>query len=106
MSRNVYIKTYEMSFEDYYLWMNDKCYYDFYHELFISQEKYEERVRDIMLYEGYSEADAKRIMVDEERTMSFEEFREYVCDNGETPGDYEFVLGPRDHRILIIARYY
>lgn len=106
MGRNVYIKAYEMSFEDYYLWMNDKGYYDFYHELFISQEKYEEHIKDIMVHENYSEADARRIVFEEEITMSFEEFREYVCDNGEIPGDYEFVVGPHNHRILIIARYY
>lgn len=106
MGRNVYIKTYLMSFEVCTLWVNDKCYYDFYHKLFVSQEEYDKRVKDIMLYESYSEEDAKRIMLDEERTMSFDEFKEYICDNGETPGDYEFVDGPDDSMVLIIARYY
>lgn len=106
MGRNVYINTYEMSSEDFSLWIDGQGYYDFYHELFISQEKYEERVKDIMSYENYSEADARRIMFEEERTVSFEEFREYVCDSGDTPGNYEFVVGPHNHRILIIARYY
>lgn len=106
MGKNVYINTYEMSFEDYSRWIDGKGYYDFYHELFVTQEEYENRVRDIMLYENYSEADAKRIMLEEERTMSFDEFQEYICDNGETPGDYGFVLGPRDHQILVIAKYY
>lgn len=106
MGRNIYIKTYEMSFEDYTLWVDGKCFCDFYHELFISQEKYDEHVRDIMLYESYSEADARRIMFEEERTMSFDEFREYICDNGETPGDYKFVDGPDNSIVLIIARYF
>ena len=106
MGKNVYISTYEMSFEDYTQWIDGKGYYDFYHELFVTQEEYENRVKDIMLYENYSEADARRIMFEEERTVSFDEFQEYICDNGETPSDYEFVLGPRDHQILIIARYF
>lgn len=106
MGRNVYIIVYEMSFEDCSLWIDGKGYYDFYHELFVTQEEYDTRIRDIMLYENYSETDAKRIMFEEERTVSFDEFQEYICDNGDTPGNYEFVVGPHNHRILIIARYY
>jgi hypothetical protein len=106
MGRNVYIDTYEMSFEDYTLWIDGKGYYDFYHELFISQEKYEEHIKDIMLYENYSEADAKRVVLKEEITMSFDEFQEYICNNEETPGNYGFVTGSDNSVVLVIAGCY
>ena len=106
MGRNVYINTYEMSSEDFSLWIDGQGYYDFYHELFISQEKYEEHIKDIMLYENFSEEDARRIVLEEEITMSFNEFQEYICNNEEIPGDYGLVHGLNNHQILIIATYY